>query len=524
MNARVLAALTGLLCSVCAMSGQVDTPDIASEHAERGVQSAQAGDLVRAEAELRRAVELAPENASYLTSLGGILGMEQKLEEANVYFERAVKCDPADPTPRRNLAANQWRLGQLNQAQANLERLLRAQPQDKVATLLLGMVSENEKNYARAAKLLATVPELVEQRPESVAALANSYYQTGRRERAHDLLEGLLGRPASSQGIYAAAGVAAQARDYGIAEKLFESIQSSYPDKEALEYNLALIQFRTERVAESQKTLLDLVNTGRAKSAAYNLLGWCYAKENKPGEAVHAIENAIRLDPSNESNYLDLTTILMDNHRLVAALEVARKAVEAFPQSGAAYRAKGMVEMKMDQFTDAVRSYGQAVGLEPKSVDAKVGLASANWGAGKRAQAEAQFQSLLKEHPSDATAYESYGSSLLNGATDAAMLGRAAALLKKAVELDSSRAEPHYQLGILELKKSAADVSPDSMRQALAELQNAVKLGLSDSRVHYALARVYRRLGRENEAASEMQLYKELKATEENPGQTPGGT
>src|SRR5947209_5153375 len=123
MNCRALAALIGLIFSVSALAGLPDTAAEAGQHAERGVQCAQAGDMVCAEAELRQAVELAPTDASYLTSLGGILGMQQKLDQANVYFERAVKSDPNDATSRRNLAANQWRLGRFKQAQANLERL-----------------------------------------------------------------------------------------------------------------------------------------------------------------------------------------------------------------------------------------------------------------------------------------------------------------------------------------------------------------------------------------------------------------
>jgi Flp pilus assembly protein TadD len=515
MNCRVLAALIGLAPYVGALAGLPDTSAEARQSAEKGVQCAQAGDMVCAEAELRRAVELAPDDASYLTSLGGILGMQQKLEQANVYFERAVKSDPNNDAARRNLAANQWRLGRFKQAQTNLERLLRVAPQDKAAMLLLGIVSENEHDYARAAKLLAAVPDLVEQRPESVAALASSYYHIGRRQEAHKVLEALLGQPAPSQGIFVAAGVAAEAEDYGIAEKLLESIRSTYPDTPALAYNLALVQFRTQRIEESQKTLFGQVNTGHATGEIYRLVGQCYEKEKNPGEAARAFENAIQLEPAVESNYRDLLNILIDAKKFAAALELARKTAEAFPRSEAAYRAEGMLEMKLDLFTDAVRSYSRAVDLNPKSLGASVGLASAKWSAGMRDKAETEFHTLLNRHPRDASVYEAYGTALLNGATDDATQGRAAALLEKAAELDSSRAEPHYQLGILYLKKSAADAPPDSLRHALQQLETASRLGLNESKIHYALARVYRRLGRENEAAREMHTYQELKAAED---------
>jgi tetratricopeptide (TPR) repeat protein len=168
-----------------------------------------------------------------------------------------------------------------------------------------------------------------------------------------------------------------------------------------------------------------------------------------------------------------------------------------------------MVQMKMDQFTDAIRSYSRAVELDPSIRDAQVGLASAKWAAGMRAEAEVQFQNLLKQYPRDAAVYESYGTSLLNSATDSAMLSHASVLLRKAVELDNSRAEAHYQLGLLELKKNGVDVSPESLRQALVQLQTAVRLGLDENKIHYALARVYRRLGRDEEAAREMHLYEQ---------------
>ena len=164
--------------------------------------------------------------------------------------------------------------------------------------LLLGMVSENERDYAHAAKLLAAVPELVEQRPESVAALASSYYHIGRREEAHQLLESLLARPATPEGKFAAAGVAAEAEDYGMAEKLFESIRSTYPDTTKLAYNLALIQFRTQRIAQSQKTLLDLVSAGRPTAEIYTLLGQCYEKENKPARRRPCLRERYPTGPS----------------------------------------------------------------------------------------------------------------------------------------------------------------------------------------------------------------------------------
>lgn len=499
--------LVGLCTGVHILAAPLQDPSAAKQHANQAVEYIQTGDLPHAETELRVAISLAPSDSSYLTSLGGVLGMQGKLHEANTYFERAVKANPADTTARRNLAANQWRLGQLKPAQANLERLVRAQPQDKASVLLLGMVSENLRDYTRAAKLLGSVPDIVSQRPETVAALASACYHTSQRDKAHQLLESLLGRVADPQAMFAAAGVAAQAADYGIAEKLFDSIRSTYPDQAKLTYNLALIQYRTGRVAESQRALLALVSSGHATSEVYDLLGQCYQLQGNTTEAIHALDTAIHQDASNELHYEDLVTILVEAKRLPAALEVANKTVAAFPASASALRMQGQVLLKVSQYTDAVRAYRRAVELDPSSLDAQIGLASAQWGAGMRAEAQSGFEKLIKQHPRDAAVHETYAALLLDSVPDDASETRAGMLLKTAVNLDATRAESHYRLGNLALKNSAA-------AEALQEFETAARLAPRESKIQFALARLYRRLGRADDAAAAMQRFEELKAAD----------
>lgn len=502
---RVL--LAGLWTGVYLFAAPPQNPSAGKQHADKAVEYIRTGDLVHAETELRAAIRLAPTDSSYLTSLGGVLGMQGKLGEANTYFERAVKADPGDTTARRNLAANQWRLGQLKPAQANLERLVRAQPQDKASVLLLGMVSENLHDYVRAAKLLDSIPDIVSQRPETVAALASACYHTSQRDKAHQLLEGLLGHAADPQAMFAAAGVAAQASDYGVAEKLFNSIRSSYPDQTKLTYNLAMIQYRTGRVAESQKALLALVSSGHASGEVYDLLGHCYQLQGNTTEAIHALDTAIQQDPSNEMHYTDLVTILVEARRLPAALQAANRMTAAFPASASAFRMQGQVLVKVSQYTDAVRAYRRALELDRSSLDAQIGLASAEWGAGMRAEAQSGFETLIRQHPRDAAVYETYAALLLDSTPDEATESRAGGLLKTAVSLDATRAESHFRLGNLALKNEAT-------AEALQQLETAARLAPRESKIQFALARLYRRLDRPNDAASAMRRYEELKAAE----------
>jgi len=482
----------------------------AQQHASRGYKLARQGNLKEAENELRRAAELAPEDPQILAGLGGILGLQQRLKEAEVYFEKAIKLDPKNLMLRRNLAANQWQLGQLQPARENLERILKARPGDPPSSLLLGMVMENLKDYARAADLLGSVPSLVEQRPESLSALARAYYKIGQKEKARSTLQALQKHPGGPAAIFMGGQIAAQADDYEVAEKMLVSIQSTYPNTALLSYNIALVQYRAGKLGEAQERLVGLIQAGNATSEVYNLLGWCYQKQDKPEEARHALQQAIERDPTRESNYLDLGMILASHRLFPAALAVAKRNVERHPASYHAHILKGLVELKMDQYTDAVSSYERAVELDPSNPEADRGLGVAQFAAGMIDQAKTTFEKGLRQFPQDAGHYQEYSRMLfkLAEAGDPSAEARAVELMKSALKLDSSLSEPHYYPGNQALQKG-------NLKEATQHLEAAARLDLNSSKLHYALARVYRRLGRDQEAAKEMERYRELKAAEE---------
>ncbi len=61
------------------------------------------------------------------------------MQEAGIYFQKALQLDPSNFVIRGNLAVTHWRRGILTEAQANLEEILKAKPGDKPTILLLGM-------------------------------------------------------------------------------------------------------------------------------------------------------------------------------------------------------------------------------------------------------------------------------------------------------------------------------------------------------------------------------------------------
>ena len=309
----VIASLTSLASGGLSAA---DNRGKAEAHANLGLQLAQQGDLVHAQDELRQAAELAPDNAEILASLGTVLAMQKKLEESSNVFKQALKISPHDSTVRRYLAANLWQMQRYSESKQNLEILLKESPGDEAARLLMGMVSENMKDYATAARMLSSVPEQVRQQPESIAALARSYYHLGQTTNARIALASLSGHPAGTQAMFLGAGVADEMHDYETAEKLLLSVDPGFPDQTTLGYRLALVRYHAARFEATQNTLVGLIETGHTSSQIYNLLGWSYYKRHRSKDAIEAFAQAINLAPGDETNYQDLGELLVAERSL----------------------------------------------------------------------------------------------------------------------------------------------------------------------------------------------------------------
>ena len=471
-------------------------------HAERGVQLMQAGRLPSAESELRRAVQLAPSDPTCLGELGIVLGMEQKLQESNQYFQKALQFNPNDLSIRKNLAYNQWRLGQTDKAEDNLKRILKADPHDGEATLLLGMIEENLQNFASAIRLLGSVPALVRQQPESVVALARSYYRTQNPQSARQTLHILLEGPAPPEAVYRGAQAALDAEDYTMAGDLFASIQSSYPDPVKVGYYLALSRYRAGKFRECQDTLLHIDYVSPPTRDVYKLLGWCYAEQDKMKEALDAFGQAVLLAPSDESTYLDVANVLVHHGKYENALALGKDMVEKFPNSYRAYMVQGSAQANRGFLTDAVKSFERARELDPNSPEANYDLAVVQNLAGFSQDALRTLERGTKSFPGDALHFQEYATLLIPLAEDgdAGAKSRAYAALGTALHLDNSLAESHYLLGRLELR----DNQPD---KAARELEIAARLDPQNAIIHLNLSRAYTRLGMPDKAAKEMEVY-----------------
>jgi tetratricopeptide (TPR) repeat protein len=244
-------------------------------------------------------------------------------------------------------------------------------------------------------------------------------------------------------------------------------------------------------------------------------LGGIVSRQGNLQEARECFSRAVKIDPQNpklrsqlEQVSLDLGEQLAKQRRFKAGALLAEDAGREFPESARVQQMLGFFRMRNHQNPAAVDAYGRALSLSPESGDINVGLGIAQTAAGMLAQAAQTLQAGITKWPNDATQYQAYGVLLLRMADEgSASEDHGAEMLRKALSLDVSLSEAHYQLGNRALRQGKTD-------DAIEHLSMALRNGDQSSKVYFALSRAYRAAGNSQESEKYASVFREQKQRE----------
>lgn len=120
------------------------------------------GDLEKAEAHFRRAIQLQPRNAAYYTALAQVLrkATDERTDEAIVNLEKALSLDSTDVQTKQELALCYEKNGGYAKAQALLEQVVAAQPELTSAHVALAHIYYRQRRKAEGDREKAIVARL----------------------------------------------------------------------------------------------------------------------------------------------------------------------------------------------------------------------------------------------------------------------------------------------------------------------------------------------------------------------------
>jgi TolB-like protein/Flp pilus assembly protein TadD len=178
-----------------------------------------------AEAEIRRALELAPQNPRVTQNLAGLISTFGRLDEAVALTQRAIVLDPLRSEVRLNLAIFLIPLGRYDEAEAALRKAIALQPQAALSYTQLAIIQILRGNPGAAL-------ELAKQETDPfwrTYALALAFFAHGDRAETDAALKKLIDENADESGSQIASVYALRKEP----EKMFEWLEHAWSTHDA---------------------------------------------------------------------------------------------------------------------------------------------------------------------------------------------------------------------------------------------------------------------------------------------------
>ena len=290
--------------------------------------------------------------------------------------------------------------------------------------------------------------------------------------------------------------IASHQSRYKEAVPLYRKALELYPNVPGLRLDLGLALFKSGELKDAIPQFEILLKTAPKDSDAEQrlniLIGMSYYGIADYAKAAPYLKIAADRDKTSLPLRLALAHSYLWSKQFKYVLDVYHEILTINPDSAEADMLAGEALDEMKDNAGATKMFQAAVIANPKEPNAHFGLGYLLWSQKKYPDAGTEFQAELANDPNHLQAM------LYLADSDIQMnkMDLARPLLERVVKMDPSVPLARLDLGIVYAET-------DQNADALHELQAAEKLMPDDVNVHWRLGRLYRTLGRKEEAKVE---------------------
>lgn len=481
--------LLALLAFVAA--GQTPTPSNPYQDAVALIQRQQFQPGI---ALLQRILEQSPNDLKAHNLMGIALTASGKVEEANTHFQKAISLNPKFYPALKNLALNEMKMKRVEEAKAHFTEVLQFDPKDPAVHLALGVIHFSGQQFKKAALHYDQSGDLAFRDSGILLNFARSCLQSNQAEKAAAVLK-QLPSGADAAAHFEAGLILASLAKYDDAARQFELAKPRYSDAYAVSFNLTLAYLKHLNYAAAIRTAQESIAKGIQKAELYNLLSQAYEGNGQTLEAYNALRTAVKLDPQDENNYLDLAALCVDHANYDLAMEIVNIGVGNFPQSDRLHLQRGAVLAMKGRSAEAAADFETASKLAPQKDLPYVARGITLLQAGEAAKAIELLRQRTAASPNDYMGHYILAEALnRDGPAPGSPEEREAVLsLEKSIRLKPDFSGARATLGKTLLRRGEVD-------RAIRELEKALELDPKDESPMYQLAQAYRRKGDLNRA------------------------
>ncbi len=294
----------------------------------------QRGKLALAKRAYQQALTLNANLSPAYQGLGKIAFLQNRLEEAVQYYQKALTLAPYHAETHYNLAIVYRRLGRSSEGNVAKQNLVEAK---NLMTSFQQVKTYNEQTN-RYRRLLLEQPTALEPRVK----LAKAHIEIGNRAEA--------------------------IRAYKTAIALHPKVLPLY-------HNLGGLYMQAGQLTEAVAAFQHVIQLDDTDSEAYLHLGWLHAHQRKFTDAQAYLLTAIQRDKNLISAYYGLAEVYAQQRLFADAIAVYQQLTSIHPHEAQAWVRQGVLHLKRQQISDAIFAFTQAIAVDENSADAHNNLA-----------------------------------------------------------------------------------------------------------------------------------------------------
>ncbi len=290
----------------------------------------------------------------------------------------------------------------------------------------------------------------------------------------------------------------ARQEHYKEAIPLYRKALAINPNVPGLRLNLGLALFKSGNLKEALPEFEQSLKAAPAGSPDAQrltiLIGMSHYGQGEYAEAIPFLKDAAANDSQNLALRLALAHSCLWSKQYPCVMDVYREILSLNSESAEADMLAGEALDEMKDTEGATSMFRAAVKANPKEPNVHFGLGYLLWKQKVYPEAASEFQAELANDPTHVQAIVYLGDTHIQLNHPA----EARPWLEKALQLDPEQSLAHLDLGILLSDAGQNDA-------ALRELMLAEKLKPDDVNIHWRLGRLYRSLGKKEEAKAEFE-------------------
>jgi tetratricopeptide (TPR) repeat protein len=352
----VLIVAVGLLV---AQGQQAATPVASIESLIRSQQYDQA--LQAAKSRLHEA----PNDFRLWTLEGIIFSIKGDRSEALTAFEKALSLSPGYPAALRGEVQLLFPAGD-KRAIPLLQRILKADPNDKTAHEMLALLQRKQGDCHAAIDQFLLSAEVIGTHPQSLEAYGYCLAQTNQFEKAIPV---------------------------------FEQLVALLPDRTYPKYDLAVILVTTKQDEAALKVLDPLLATDPQDPDILSLASQAYEAVGNTPKAVSLLRQAIVLSPATADYYVAFAALCLNHDSFQVGIDMINAGLSRMPSEPSLYISRGLLYAQIAQYDKAEDDFNKVQQLDSTQSLSSYAVDLTELQRNNPDQALAKIRLQIKAHP-----------------------------------------------------------------------------------------------------------------------------